>query len=324
MYREQEIAGSGKRGEQMRRRNRSRKRKIRRRIQMCAKLVIAIVVLVAAGNLISGLAVFEGKSLGDLLAKRKEAQAEDAKTAYVDAKDADLIYPTVHEGDELQRALRELAQDDQAFAEILEDYDRYPEALMSALCSNPEMLPFVEGYPESDGQVHGGLTEEELHAGIPLLIQWDGRWGYAPYGESSIALSGCAPTCLSMVIVSLTGNADATPDAIADFAMQQGYYLQGTGTTWAIMTEGAAHYGVTGQELSLDEGVILRHLQAGEPIICSMRPGDFTTAGHFIVLAGVVDGKIVVNDPNSRARSQVLWDYDTIAPQIKNLWAFTG
>lgn len=52
-----------------------------------------------------------------------------------------------------------------------------------------------------------------------------------------------------------------------------------------------------------------------------MKSGNFTTEGHFIVLTGTSDGKIKVNDPNSRARSK-LWDYETIEGQIKNLWAF--
>ena len=54
-----------------------------------------------------------------------------------------------------------------------------------------------------------------------------------------------------------------------------------------------------------------------------MRPGDFTTTGHFIVLAGVEDGKIRVNDPNSVKRSEELWDYETLEYQINNLWAYT-
>ena len=34
------------------------------------------------------------------------------------------------------------------------------------------------------------------------------------------------------------------------------------------------------------------------------------------------DGGYVVRDPNSRVRSQKLWDYGTLEPQIKNLWEF--
>ena len=302
-----------------------RRRRLKRKIHLCVSLVLTAVVLAAAGNLVGGMTLFHGKSIKDLLAERREdIRTEETKQTFVDAGDANLIYPKAREGEELYGALSDLAETDGAFREILEDYEDYPEELIAALVSNPEMLPFVQGYPDADGQVRGGLTSEETQGGIPLLLQWDARWGYAPYGtKSCIALSGCAPTCLSMVIVSLTGDASATPDAIADFAMQQGYYLEGTGTVWSIMTEGAAHYGVTGAEVSLDENEIRRHLKNGEPIICSMRPGDFTTAGHFIVLTGVVDGKLTVNDPNSRARSEVLWDYGKLAQQIKNLWAFT-
>lgn len=54
-----------------------------------------------------------------------------------------------------------------------------------------------------------------------------------------------------------------------------------------------------------------------------MRPGDFTTTGHFIVLTGAEDGRIRVNDPNSRKRSEKLWDYDRLEYQINNLWVFT-
>lgn len=305
-----------------RRREAMRRRRLKRKIRLCVCLAFTAVIVVTAAALVRGIAGADQKSLKDWMAG--DAGAEDLRQTFVDVKDADLVSPKVRQGDEIYRALQELAGTDAGFEEILERYDDYPEEILAALCSNPEMLPFAAGYLDSDRKAHGGLTKEETAGGIPLLIQWDKRWGYVPYGSmGNIALSGCAPTCLSMVIVALTADAEATPDAVADFAMEQGYYLEGTGTVWSIMTEGAAHYGVTGQEISLDEGVILRHLERGEPIICSMGPGDFTTAGHFIVLTGTVEGKITVNDPNSPARSRVLWSYDEIAPQIKNLWAFT-
>ena len=55
-----------------------------------------------------------------------------------------------------------------------------------------------------------------------------------------------------------------------------------------------------------------------------MRKGDFTTTGHFIVLTGYEDGRITVNDPNSRKRSEKTWDFDTLQYQIKNLWSYTA
>ena len=89
------------------------------------------------------------------------------------------------------------------------------------------------------------------------------------------------------------------------------------------MTEGARQFGVQGQELGLSESSIVSELENGHPIICSMSPGDFTTSGHFIVLTGVENGKIRVNDPNSKVNSEKLWDYDRLESQINNLWAFS-
>ena len=153
------------------------------------------------------------------------------------------------------------------------------------------------------------------------MLQWDQRWGYVSYGSSDIALSGCAPTCLSMVIVGLTGNHNATPNKIAKYAQDNGYYLKGTGTSWSLLTEGASYLGVEGREISLSKKTVQTALQQGQPIICSVGPGDFTTEGHFIVLTGMKYGKIKVNDPNCIRRS-CLWDYEVLEPQIKNLWAY--
>ena len=63
-------------------------------------------------------------------------------------------------------------------------------------------------------------------------------------------------------------------------------------------------------------------LENGEPVICIMRQGDFTTKGHFIVLVVMEDGKIRVHDPNSAQRSSQLWSWASLEPQIKGLWAF--
>ena len=90
------------------------------------------------------------------------------------------------------------------------------------------------------------------------------------------------------------------------------------------MTEGGRAFGVAGEEIGADEASVLSALESGCPIICSMRPGDFTTTGHFIVLTGMEDGKIKIHDSNSERRSDRAWEYDEIKYQINNLWAFTA
>ena len=65
-------------------------------------------------------------------------------------------------------------------------------------------------------------------------------------------------------------------------------------------------------------------LEAGHPVILALGAGDFTTAGHYIVLTGVEDGKFRVNDPNSRVRSQRLWSYEELEGQIRNIWEISA
>ena len=81
--------------------------------------------------------------------------------------------------------------------------------------------------------------------------------------------------------------------------------------------------GLTCRDIIFDTDHILDWLAGGNPIICAMRPGDFTTTGHFIVLAGVdEDGKVEVCDPNSPGNSERTWAVEELIPQIKNLWAY--
>ncbi len=195
--------------------------------------------------------------------------------------------------------------------------------LEELLENNPELQDFVDGYANSDGSVTGGIDEEEKEEDSPLFLQWDERWGYAPYGDSCIGISGCAPTCLSMVIFSLTRDETATPDALADYAMRHNYYVQGKGTLWSFLTDAGSKYSVQGTELSLDENTMKAELDEGHPIIASMRPGDFTTEGHFIVIYGYDEEGFLVHDPNSRLRSEEEWTFKTLYPQIKNLWAYS-
>lgn len=210
------------------------------------------------------------------------------------------------------------------YHKIMKHKADYPELLIEAIEGNTELTEFVYHYKDREEYQNKKVSvKEEIKKGeIPLLMQWDLRWGYNEYGNDMIGISGCGPTCLSMVIIGLTQNTKYTPDKVAKYSMEHGYVMDGS-TAWSLMYEGAKHFGIMGEEIGLDKNQVEAYLENGHPIICSMRPGDFTTKGHFIVLSGIKDGKIVVNDPNSKIRSEKLWDFDKIQDQIKNLWVFS-
>lgn len=214
--------------------------------------------------------------------------------------------------------------DVQKWEYIHENQDLYPEALLDDLERNDELLDFAAGYPTADHTVQGAITRKERREPCPLLLQWDTRWGYVDYGSDVIGITGCGPTCLAMVIIGLTGNAVATPDYLANEAESKGYYINGQGTAWSFLVDEAQLFDLqVSQHSEADESELKRILDEKGFIICSMGPGDFTDQGHFIVICDRTPDGFVVHDPFSRKNSNLLWDYETLSSQWKQLWFYS-
>lgn len=197
----------------------------------------------------------------------------------------------------------------------------WPDELIELMAKNPETKDFVLNYPlKKDENFEIDLSEYKNSKKIPLFMQWDERWGYNQYAGELMGLSGCGPTCLSMVSIYLLNDDKYSPKYVAEFSERNGYSVDGNGSSWSLISEGGRRLGLEVIEIPLDENRIIRNLEAGNPVICIMGPGDFTTTGHFIVMTECVDGKIKINDPNSKTRSEKLWDLSDIKHQIRNLW----
>lgn len=204
---------------------------------------------------------------------------------------------------------------------------RYPDDVLALARSNPDALDFVIGWTKS---IEGDYTPEaiDLSADVtpgetPLLLQWDARWGYATYGTNVMGLAGCAPTCLSMAVIGLRGDLDANPLAVARYSESQGWYVPGVGTAWDLLSDGAAHFGLTAERMEPTRENMLAALDSGKLLIASMLPGDFTSAGHFIVIPGYEAEGFHVLDPNSPTRSEKLWGYSVLKDQIAAVWAYS-
>ena len=222
----------------------------------------------------------------------------------------------------IQKQLEQFALKDKRITKIIQNIEEYPSEILEMLVRNIDMTDYVLDFLNKKGQVYADTIGKVTKGEYPLLLQYDKRWGYGIYGDNVIAVNGCGPTVLSMVIVGLTGRNDITPYKIANDAKKRGYYKEGSGTSWRFMTNGVKEYGIRGIEISLNQSIMVRELKKGHPIVCSMRKGDFTTTGHFILLVGIQVGKFIVHDPNSKERSQRLWSYETLQGQIRNLWSF--
>ena len=296
--------------------NKKRKRKIKPSIKRKIRILIVVIVIYMI------IAKILSPYLSSIRLVEDNGQINESAAIPSNNLGYDKVSSIKNNVGTIEERLDKLKEQDSRINTIISNYNDYPEELVDMLSRNIDMIDFVLNYPNKKGNVYSDNIGNISKGKIPLLLQWDERWGYANYGENIIAINGCGPTALSMVLAGLKGDSSITPYKVAKYAENNGYYVSGSGSSWSLMSDAPYAFGVKSEELPLYKDTIMSILKKGQPIICIMGEGDFTTTGHFIVLTGVEDGKIKVNDPNSKARSNLLWDYDRIAPQIRNLWTF--
>ena len=199
--------------------------------------------------------------------------------------------------------------------------DDWPEVLKELMRKEPAAEAFVMAYPfMKDAEQEVDLSVYENCTQVPHLLQWDTQWGYTQYGDNMLALNGGGPTCLSMVCIYVLQDTTYTPQYIAAFSEEQDYYLGELGTSWSLISEGGVTLGMDVEEIPLVWNVVKDYLEAGNPIICVMGPGDFADDGHFVVLASAEGDMVKVLDPNSVIKSEGLWKFEELESQIQNLW----
>lgn len=231
---------------------------------------------------------------------------------------------------ELEDSVAELAASDERVAHAVNTIGDSGLAedeqikMLELAVDDPQAIDFVAGfadaYPAAAGQTYDGpVTKGE----VPLLMQWDARWGYTDYCGSSFALSGCCPTSLSMVYMGLTGKVDMTPYDMGKLATEGGYAVDYQGTIGDFLVNEASGLGLRCEKFYPDAGALATYLESGYTIICNVGPGDFTEVGHFFVITGFdEDGKLKINDPYSSVRSAKTWDVNTVVGQTIAFYAF--
>ena len=209
--------------------------------------------------------------------------------------------------------------------EYIRTSGNYPDKMIQFAEHYGEVVDYVYNYPElKDLPPEFDLTEEAKAEEVPLLLQWDPRWGYQPYAGGLMGYAGCGPTCLSMAALYLTHDPEQTPLKAAEVAERWGYVQEGGGSAWTLFSEGSRLMGLHPEELPLDKNVMTNALDQGKVLILSVGPGDFTKSGHYLVVTGYKKKGFTINDPNSRENSEKVWPYEKLKGQIKNIWSLSA
>lgn len=294
-------------------------RRRRRRRRRNYKPLILLLALVLVGLIIWGIC---------LLAGSKKQDAPENPVTTTQTVPPETTQPTTQPPEEeLPPVELTPEQTIEAFAKknglTMEDY---PEKLVQMLARNPETEDYVLNFPLEYGKEHeidiSGYADYE---GVPLFIQWDKQWGYLDYVGNQAGFSACGPTCLSMIAYYYTRDPAMTPAYMMEFAESNQYAFNGRGTMWTLFGQGAERLGLTERECTSEEieseAKLAKILNSGKLIVANVGPGVFTEVGHYIVLVGYEDGKFKVNDPNSYANSEKMWEFEEFADQVKMMWA---
>ena len=165
-------------------------------------------------------------------------------------------------------------------------------------------------------------TSGSMVNGFPYYMQNDSQWGQHPYGShGTLSSSACGPTSMAMVMKSYGAN--VTPVETADWSAANGF-RESNGTGWGYFKAIGNTIGLDVNQFQGDTGRVKQDLQNGIPVIGSMRPGNFTKGGHFIVFTGMDSrGNIYVNDPSSSVRTGHSWLPEQSLSQAKQFWEIT-
>ena len=164
------------------------------------------------------------------------------------------------------------------------------------------------------------------YGGTPVVYfnQMDERYADKPYGTDHIGSYGCGPSAMAIVVSSLAGET-VDPVEMADWAYKNGYWCKGSGSYHALIPGAAKAWGLPVSGCSASEPQrIIDALSEGKLVVAIMAKGHFTSSGHFIVLRGVQDGKVMVADPGSYKRSNQLWDLSIILNEASRRAAAGG
>lgn len=158
----------------------------------------------------------------------------------------------------------------------------------------------------------GNIRFTDGRTPVVYYNQLDERYASQPYGTDNIGGYGCGPTAMAIVVSSLTSDT-VDPVEMAKWSYENGYWCSKSGSYHALIPAAAKAWGLPVEGCSASDGQkIADALADGKLVVAIMLKGHFTSSGHFIVLRGVKDGKILVADPASYDRSSMEWDLSII------------
>lgn len=164
-------------------------------------------------------------------------------------------------------------------------------------------------------------------------LQTDPRWAnldYSAKGEkTTIRASGCGPTAMAMVLATWA-DPSVTPKTECAWALAHGFKAPHQGTYYGYFEEAGRRYGLKtyrlnyanlyGNDRSAYHAQARDAIDRGDLVIACMGKGNWTSSGHYVLVWGIQDDTIYINDPASTLARRTRGSYALFKTQVKYYW----
>lgn len=154
------------------------------------------------------------------------------------------------------------------------------------------------------------------------FLQTDKQWANEEYGYSTIANSGCGPTCMAMTL-NYYIDESITPLQTAIYADDK-QHVSSKGTGWDYFEQMAKEYNLEYLQTNSAQTAKQWMAEKNNPlIICSMKRGLWTNGGHFILLWNIDENdNVCINDPASIKQERMFNTFYKLSSQCKQYFCF--
>ncbi|MBQ8787724.1 MAG: hypothetical protein IJZ61_08845 [Oscillospiraceae bacterium] len=243
-----------------------------------------------------------------------------------------LIIPIENQNiiEEKYGKLGKMAKTDERAKYVVEHYSEYPDDLIYMYYSNDRYFDMLYNYAfHKDDYDTMAFTAEELNSELPpRLYMHDYRWAYEKIGGGYIFVDGCMTVALTMADIGLFHDGNMDPRKVAEIAELYGQLGQWGGISEVGIENifdamGMKHethfYDIANGEPACDDPSVIKNILDNDGVVMLGMFGE-TFGGHALLAVDYNDEGFIINDPASAERSEKIWTFEELAPEICYVW----
>ena len=215
----------------------------------------------------------------------------------------------------------------EAFAKIAKSADKITDSrLIDLAIAEPDAIEFVAGSIKNDGSTQA-YGENVTQGEYPQLYTFDTRWGYMPYADGILGVTGSGPVALSMASMGLSGKNNYDPATIAQAVTSSNLASGTTGMDDGFISNHASDAGLTATSVEASSDGIYTPIAENEPVIIKLKAdsGIGSSLAHWALITQLnSDNSINVYDPTSVAASSHSWSLGAVTSKTDTAYALSS